>query len=62
MFTAREQYLTKAQVAQLLNVTPRTIDNFMRRGFLVYHKIGGMVRFRMGDIEKHLNERTRVCR
>ena len=62
MFNVREKYLTKPQVAELLNVTPRTIDNFMKRGWLVYHKIGRTVRFRMDDIERHLNEKTRICR
>jgi excisionase family DNA binding protein len=61
-FSVRDRYLTKDQVAKLLGVSRRTVDNFMRRGWLVYHKIGRTVRFRMDDVNQHLNETARVCR
>ncbi|MBU6401107.1 MAG: excisionase family DNA-binding protein [Verrucomicrobia bacterium] len=52
-FSVRERYLTKDEVAALLRVSRRTVDNLMRRGWLVYHKIGRTVRFRKDDIDQH---------
>ncbi len=57
----RDKYLTKQQVAELLHVSPRSIDNYMRRGLLVFLKLGRTVRFRLEDIEKQLAENCRVC-
>jgi len=62
VFSMRERYLTKREVAALLGVSRRSVDNFMRRGWLVYHKIGRTVRFRMDDVNQHLNQTARVCR
>ena len=61
-FSVRERYLTKREVAELLRVTPRTIDNMMKRGQLVWHKIGRTVRFKLDALERHLDETARVCR
>jgi excisionase family DNA binding protein len=61
-FSVRERYLTKREVADLLRVTPRTIDNMMKRGQLVWHKIGRTVRFKLDALERHLDETARVCR
>ncbi len=61
-FSVHDRYLTKDEVAALLGVSRRTVDNFMRRGWLVYHKIGRTVRFRKHDVDQHLNETARVCR
>jgi excisionase family DNA binding protein len=49
-------FLTKEQVAALLQVVPRTLDSFMVRGLIPYIKIGRTVRFRLQDIVKHLYE------
>ena len=54
-FPISERYLTKGEVAGLMSVSLRTVDNLMRRGWLVYHKIGRTVRFRKDDIDQHLN-------
>ena len=62
VFSVQDRYLTKDEVAALLGVARRTVDNFMRRGWLVYHKIGRTVRFRKHDVDQHLNETARVCR
>jgi len=61
-FSVHDRYLTKDEVAVMLGVSRRTVDNFMRRGWLVYHKIGRTVRFRKHDVDQHLNETARVCR
>ena len=58
----RQQLLTKAQVALYVQCTPRCIDNWMRRGYLPYLKIGRAVRFRITDLEAYLEENFRVIR
>jgi len=52
-----DPYLTKKDVAQMLQVTERTVDNYMDRGFLPYFKLGRTVRFRLKDIEAHIEEK-----
>jgi len=47
-------YLTKQDVARLLQVSVRTVENFMSRGLLPFFRIGRTVRFRLKDIEAHL--------
>ena len=56
------QMVGKEEVAKMLGMTIRTVDNWMSRGLLPYFKIGRSVRFRMDDVMQHLNQSTRVCR
>ena len=53
-------YMTKAQVAKMLEVTVRTVDSLMKRGLLVYLKIGRTVRFKRADVEEHLRSSCRI--
>ena len=55
------EYLTKPEVAQLLRLTTRAIDTWMARGLLPYYKIGRTVRFRLSDIQDHLNNNCKVA-
>src|ERR1022692_1631850 len=48
--------LTKNQAAELLNITTRTVDEWMKRGLLPYLKIGRTVRFKEDDLMRHLND------
>ncbi len=57
-----EKLLTKAQVAQLCQVTERTIDAWMQSGYLVYYKLGRTVRFRLADLQTHWDATCRVAR
>ena len=59
---ASDRLLTKRQVAELLNVTPRSIDNWMKRGLLPYLKIGRSVRFNASNVIRHLDETALVDR
>lgn len=52
----------KTEIAEMLGMTIRTVDNWMDRGLLPYFKIGRSVRFRRDDVLQHLNQSTRVCR
>lgn len=57
------RYLNKSDVAELLGVTVRTVENMMTHGLLPYFKIGGKcVRFRLDDIQTHLDSTCRVVR
>jgi len=47
-----EGHLNKAQAAEVLRVTKRTVDNWMRRGFIPYYRIGRMISFRREDLLK----------
>src|SRR6266581_4225328 len=53
-------YLTKQDVARLLQVSVRTVENFMSRGLLPFFRIGRTVRFRLKDIEAHLESHRLV--
>lgn len=52
----KEEYLTQAQVANLLNVTYRTVQNHVRNRKLKSCSIGGRKLFKRSDIEKMLNK------
>ena len=47
-------FLTKTQLADLLRVTTRTIDTYMRRRLISFYKLGRSVRFKWADIEQDL--------
>jgi excisionase family DNA binding protein len=55
------KYLTRRQIAEVLQVTQRTVDSLMDRGLLPYLRVGREVRFRFCDVGSQL-ERTRTDR
>lgn len=57
-----EGFIGKPEIARRLNMTVRTVDNWMARGILPYYKLGRTVAFRWGDVEAHLQANFRVCR
>lgn len=57
-----EGFIGKIEVAQRLNKTLRTVDNWMQRGILPYYKLGRSVVFKWSDVEAHLARTCRVCR
>jgi excisionase family DNA binding protein len=56
----RQRLLTKAESAHYCHVQTRTIDNWMKRGLIPYYKIGKAVRFRLEDIQAHLDKTCRI--
>ena len=54
--------LTKTEVADYAQCTTRCIDNWMRRGYLPYFKIGRTVRFKVADVDAYLSHHFRVAR
>ena len=49
---------TKLEVAAHFQVTPRTIDQWMRTGLIPYWKIGHTVRFDLIAVTAMLNEKA----
>jgi len=57
---ASERLLKKGELAERLGVSPRTIDDWQRRGRIAYFKIGRSTRYRWADVVSKLNEFCRV--
>lgn len=55
-----DRVLTKVQLADLLSVSTRTIENLIRDHRLWHRKTGGMVRFHLSDVLVQLNKEFRV--
>jgi excisionase family DNA binding protein len=49
--------INKKQMAQKLCVTARTLENWMREGFVPYIKIGRCVRYDLEDVMAALKRR-----
>ncbi len=56
------EYLTKIEVAQLFQLSTRTIDSWIAQGRLPYYRIGRTIRFRRSDIREYLDRHYRVGR
>jgi excisionase family DNA binding protein len=50
--------MTKAELAEFLRVSDRTVDNYVIGRVIPYIKIGRSVRFRLADVEKALSRYT----
>ena len=59
---AFEGFIDKREVGRRLGLAPRTVDDWMRRGWLPYYKPDRTVRFKWSEIERHLEQTCRVCR
>lgn len=55
-------FLTKRQIAKLLQVTTRTIDDYMKKGILPFYKWSRIVRFRWDEVQASLAQNCRVAR
>ena len=49
-----ERYLTDKEVAYLLKVSRRTLQDYRNNGILPYTQVGGKILYRASDIEKTL--------
>jgi len=57
-----EPLVSKKEVAKHLGVQVRTVDNWIGRGYIPYYKVGRSVRFRLSDVQAHLDQRHRIDR
>ena len=55
-----EPYITKAVVAERLDVKVRTVSRLMRRRVLRHYKLGELVRFKWSEVESDVREHFRV--
>lgn len=51
------EYVTTAQAAKLLCLSPRTLINWRQQRRIPYHKIGGRVVFRVDELREFLERR-----
>lgn len=54
-----EKYLTVTQVAELLQLSEKTVYRLAQRGELPAFKVGGSWRFRRNDIDARVAEQVR---
>jgi len=57
-----EKLLTKADVANICQGTPWTVNTWIRGGTVTYFKLGRTVRFRLSDLLAHCGDTCRVSR
>lgn len=50
------KYLTRQETARRLRISPVTLTDWVNRGKICAHKIGGRVLFRDSDVEAALNQ------
>jgi excisionase family DNA binding protein len=50
----KEDWLTNQEVAKVLNVTPRTLQNYRDKGIISFSQVGSKIYYKVADIEKHL--------
>jgi len=55
-----EPFITKAVVAERLDVKLRTVSRLMRRRVLRHYKLGELVRFKWSEVESDVREHFRV--
>ncbi|MFD2147001.1 helix-turn-helix domain-containing protein [Mucilaginibacter antarcticus] len=51
-----KQWLKSYEVRKLLNISPGTLQNLRVNGTLRYTKVGGMVYYKLEDIQKLLED------
>jgi excisionase family DNA binding protein len=57
--TSNDRWLTRAEAAARLRVSPRTIDRYAQLGYITRLKTPtGLVRFREHDVEALIQERS----
>tara|TARA_B100000287_G_C20273943_1_gene639157 strand:+ start:37 stop:267 length:231 start_codon:yes stop_codon:yes gene_type:complete len=49
--------LEKKEIADALRMSPRSVENFMRRGEIPYIRIGRLVRFSLPDVLEAVKNR-----
>ena len=55
------EYIGKTGVGQRLHRSTRTIEKWMKRGYLPYLRVGRSVLFHWPTVERHLNENYQQC-
>ena len=56
----QEDFITKEEVARRLKKTTRTVENWQRRGYIPFVKVGQSVLFRWSSVVAHLERKFGV--
>lgn len=57
-----EGFISKKEVARLLNVAVRTVDDWMKIGRIPFYKFGKRVSFKWSEVETTMRNTSRVYR
>jgi excisionase family DNA binding protein len=57
---ARESYVDSDALAAYLGVSRRTIEDWVHRRDVPFHKVGRLVRFRLSEIDTWIAQRTQA--
>lgn len=49
-------WLSNQEVAKLLRVTPRTLQNYRDQGIIPFSQVGPKIYYKASDIQKHLED------
>jgi hypothetical protein len=60
--TGSSKFVTKAQLAEMYQVSTRTIDDWMATGRIPFYKINSLVRFDPQEVANSFREKYRVAR
>lgn len=55
---AQEEYLTRAEVGKMFNVSKTTIDFWKKKGLLSFAKVGRRVLFKKAELVELINNNT----
>lgn len=50
-----EDWLSNKEVASILRVTPRTLQNYRDNGLIPFSQVGSKIYYKSSEIEEHLN-------
>lgn len=51
-----ERYVTDKELAQLLKISRRTLQEYRNNGILPYYQLGGKILYKESDVEKLLED------
>lgn len=57
-FNSQPNYITRGQVAKMLQISLPTLHNYVKQGLIKSYRIGGKVRFILEDVQDALTERN----
>ena len=50
-----EEWISNPEAAEMLRVTPRTLQNYRDNGILPFSQVGSKIYYKVSDLKKHLD-------
>ena len=50
----QSNWISNEEACKILNVTPRTMQNYRDNGIISFSKVGSKIYYRLNDLEEHL--------